>query len=203
MTGAPTIADIGRLMVLTVRDPAAAVRILRGLNLTMAARWTGYALVVVLSAMLSLIVVLTLPDTGDAQNPYQELGRHPVAVAITQGLVILLVAWLMTFAGRVFKGRGSFADGLLLVTWAEAILLSVQVIAWLAILILPGLGMVLTMALVPLFLWLMANMARELHGFSNLPMVFLGMIATAMVAGMALSVLAAALGIVPPMPIEG
>lgn len=44
------LGDLGELAVLTLRNPDAALRVLRGLDLPMAARWTALFLAVVLTS---------------------------------------------------------------------------------------------------------------------------------------------------------
>ena len=56
--------NLGELAVLTLRNPDAALRVLRGLDLPMAARWTALFLAVVLSRMLGVLLLMVLPVTG-------------------------------------------------------------------------------------------------------------------------------------------
>ena len=52
--------DIGELAVLTLRNPDAAMRVLRGLDLPMVARWMALFLAVVLSRMLGVLLLMML-----------------------------------------------------------------------------------------------------------------------------------------------
>ena len=56
--------DIGELAVLTLRNPDAAMRVLRGLDLPMVARWMALFLAVVLSRMLGVLLLMMLPVHG-------------------------------------------------------------------------------------------------------------------------------------------
>ena len=67
-------------------------------------------------------------------------------------------------------------------------------------LILPGVAGLLGLAAVVLFLWLTVQFTKALHGFRNSVKVALGLLGTAFVAGFVLSLIAAALGILPEMP---
>ncbi|MCX8510037.1 MAG: hypothetical protein ORN49_14375, partial [Rhodobacteraceae bacterium] len=110
---------------------------------------------------------------------------------------ILLIAAVMTFAGRLFGGGGRFMDGLLLVVWLEFILTVFAAIQFLTLLALPVLGVILSLLSIPLFLWLLVSFAAALHGFRTLLWVLLGMVGAFVLTVVVLAFVMALLGIDP------
>lgn len=190
-----TLNDLFRLAVLTVREPRAAVAQLRGLNLPMEVRWMGFGLVVALSALLTWAAATLVP--ADVQSPILELGRAPLRMAFAQAGALLIVVWAMAQVGRLFGGQGGFADALLLAVWVQAILIALQAVEFVLMPLFPIVAVLLSIASMALFLYLLAQMVKELHGFRSLAMVAVGMVATAFVLGMILSLLLVALGFAP------
>ncbi|TBN43857.1 YIP1 family protein [Paracoccus subflavus] len=188
------------LIGLSFRDPAQAARTLIGQNWPIQARWMALLASVSVSAILTWIAASlfsTPPATG---TDGVMLVQQPIALAVTQMGAIVLAAGLMSGAGRLFGGTGTFMDALLLTVWIEILLLLVQILQLGVALILPGMAGLLGIAAIVLFLWLTVQFTKALHGFQNGLKVALGLIATVFVAGFVLSLFAASLGILPEMP---
>lgn len=188
--------DFKALLRLTFRDPETAARTLIAAGWPVSARWMALVAAVSISALLATASarMFPLPEGEVAVLP---LTVQPMAMAGMQLAAIVLAAGLMTAVGRMFGGQGRFEDALILTVWIEVVLLIVQLVQIVAALALPSLAGMLGVMAVALFLWLTVQFTKALHGFRSTPKVFLGLIATAFLAGFALSVIAAALGLFP------
>lgn len=188
--------DLQALVGLTFRNPEAAARALIAANWPITARWMALVLAVSVSAVLAWISAQMFP-LPEGEAALLSLTSQPMAMAGMQLVAVVLAAALMAGVGRMFGGQGRFEDALLLTVWIEAVLLIVQLVQVLLAVIMPALSGILGMLAVALFLWLTVQFTKALHGFRSGPKVFLGLIATAFIAGFALSVLAAAFGLLP------
>lgn len=188
-------AKIGDMVVMTLRDPGTALRVLQGLDLPMSVRWMALALAVTLSTLLSTLSLLIFPIP--AGDPMGGLFSVPLMLAGVQFASITLAAFCMAFVGRLFGGRGDFPDALLAIAWIEMILVGLQAMQLLLMLILPGAANVMFFVASGLFLYLVVAVTKALHGFTSTPKVVVGFVGSLFVMGFALSLIAAALGILP------
>lgn len=190
--------DLKPLLGQTFRDPESVARALMAARLPMPARWMGLMLAVTVSALLAWLSsrLFPLPE-GEVEIPVLALTSQPLLLAGIQLFAVLLAAGLMAGVGRMFGGKGSFEDALLLTVWIEFVLLVVQTVQIVASLVLPGLSGILGVAAIALFLYLTVQFTKALHGFTSGIKVLLGIVGTAFVAGFALSFIAAALGLLP------
>ncbi|UXU74092.1 MULTISPECIES: YIP1 family protein [unclassified Paracoccus (in: a-proteobacteria)] len=190
-----TLRELADLVVLTFRDPAAALAVLRRLDLPMSARWMALLLAVTLSALLGRLSLALFPIESD--NPLSQLLSNPMSMAGLQLIIIALAALVVTQMGRAFGGHGTFADALLVVAWIELVLLGVQAMQLVVTLLFPTGGAMLSALSFGLFIYLAVTMTKALHGFKSTFLVALGFVAGAFLLGFLLSLLAAALGIFP------
>lgn len=195
-----TFDDFKALVGLTFRDPVTAARSLIEMNWPLSVRWMGLFLAVSVSALLAWLSSQLFPIPEAEGMPVLSLTAQPLVLAIVQLFAIVLAASLMTGVGRIFGGRGSFEDALLLTVWIEIVLLLVQVVQLGASLILPGLSGILGILAIVLFVWLTVQFTKALHGFTSGGKVLLGLIGTAFIAGFVLSIIAASFGLLPEVP---
>jgi hypothetical protein len=194
--------ELKGLIGLTFRDPQQAARILIAQGWPLSARWMGLVLAISVSAILAYLSaqIFPAPDLGGEMAPVLNLTYTPMALAGMQLVAITLAAGLMSGVGRMFGGRGSFEDALLLTVWIEVMLLLVQVVQVLLSLVVPGVAGMLGIAAIAMFLWLTVQFTKELHGFTSNLKVTLGLFGTALAAGFLLSFIAAAFGLFPEVP---
>lgn len=188
--------DVKFLLRETLRNPQVAARRIIALDLPPQVGWLGLALVAVL-ALIMLRLTLLAFGAGSDLNSAGALMRHPVWGVVAQAGFILLTAACMTFAGRPFGGRGRFPDALLLVVWLQFVLVLVGLVQFLTLLVLPPLGGLIALLSIPLFLWLLVNLAAALHGFVNPLLVLLGLIVTFFLTAIVVAVLLSLAGIDP------
>ena len=168
--------ELGELAVLTVRDPDAAMRALRGLDLPLVARWMALFLAVVLSRMLGVVLMILLPVTGN--DPLAQLLSDPMTMAGIEFFVMVLTAFFVTHIGRMFGGTGTFADALLAVAWIELLLVVLMAVQVVMLVLLPGTVDLLGMIAGALSIYLTVTMTKALHGFTSIirvAMVYFGL----------------------------
>jgi hypothetical protein len=152
-------------------------------------------IVALLTALISALVSQIAADTGDTAPM---VSFTPLQWAVVQVASMFVGAAVITGAGRWFGGHGTLPQAVILLAWAEFIVLMVQVAQVLALFILPPLTLVLAIAGIGLTLWLIVNFIAELHGFTSLIKVFFAMIAVSFALIMVLAtILATVLGAPP------
>ena len=179
----------------SVADPRGVARALMAMNLPMEARWLGMAVTVALSVLLTqmALLVMQVPSGGQLGG----MMGSPVSAAITQLGIMLALSLGIGHVGRMLGGRGNFPDALLLVTWAEFVLVLLQVVQMVAALIFPFSSVLIGFAGVALFFWQLTQFTAELHGFTNPVKVFFGLLAGFFAAAFALVVVLSILGVSP------
>lgn len=195
-----TFDDFKALIGLSFRDPNAAAHALMGQGWPIQARWMALLAAVSLSALLASLAAVLFSTPAPDGTQVVILSHQPMVLALMQFGAIVMAAGLMSSVGRMFGGHGRFEDALLLTVWIEVLLLVVQAAQLVVSLVLPGVAGMLGLAALVLFLWLTVQFTKALHGFRSSAKVALGLIGTAFVAGFVMSLIAAALGILPEMP---
>ncbi len=178
----------------TLTQPQAVARALIEWNPPTQARWLGLAVVVVLSACLGLagqvIASAMVPDT-------EELSFNPIPLIVLQAVILVYAAAAMTFVGRMGNGVGNFRDALLLMSWAEFVMVMLQVVQLVLIMVAPATLGVTTILLLFLMFYLVVNFAAALHGFRNLAVVAIGTIITFFASAFAAGLILMILGVMP------
>lgn len=181
MTVGERILSLARL---TLQDPRQATRALLSEGVPMRARTGGLLLVAVVSAVFASLQLGSAPQALDPLSAF--MLASPFRAAVVQWLFLALTVVLVHRVGRVFGGRGSFPDALLVVVWLQLLTLAIQVLQLAATLIAPPLAGIIGLGGFVLFLWLMTAFIAELHGFRSRGLVFLGMVLTALGVGLVL-----------------
>lgn len=182
-----TLGDrILALARLTLQDPRQATRVLLAEGVPMRARTGGLLLVAVVSAVFASLQLGTSPQALDPLSAF--MLASPFRAAVVQWLFLALTVFLVHRVGRAFGGRGSFPDALLVVVWLQLLTLAIQVLQLAATLIAPPLAGIIGLGGFVLFLWLMTAFIAELHGFASRGLVFLGMVLSALGAGLVLGI---------------
>ena len=183
---------------LTLRDPEAAMAYLRGLRLTTP---DILAAAVAITAISTLLGWPALAGTAfEDGTVWAMFARHPMVFAAAQLAATLFGAALMAGAGRAFGGGGHFTDCLLALVWVQLILVVLEAIQAVLMLLFPPVAGILSLLGFALFFYLIVRLATAVHGFNNPTLVLFGMIATLLLAGVALSIIVGALGLLPEPP---
>lgn len=189
--------DIYALAVLTVRDPVAAARRLIGLGLPAAVRAQALVLVAILAVLMISLTARALP--ADDLTGLGRLMQAPLPGLAIQLGSILLIAALMAGVGRLFGGRGRFADALLLMVWLEFLTLPLSLLQLLLLLVLPLATLPAALVGMALFCWIFLVFAATLHGFRRLWPVAAASLVTLIGVSFVLGMLLVALGYEPVM----
>jgi len=169
----------------TIQDPRAGARAVMAMNLPMNTRWTAFALAITGSTLMTILAVRLSP--AGAELAVQQVLASPLALALMQGIVMLIAVQLMHRVGRLAGGQGDFADALVLMTWLQIILMMVQVLQLALEVVAPMAADVLGLFGLGLMFWLLTHFVAELHGFKSLGTVFAGIIGTAIAASFAMA----------------
>ncbi len=152
-----------------------------------------FAFVVVLSILLGdLVALMTGPIT---EGPLA--GRSPMMLGLIQAAFLFIMIHAVYRIGRLFGGTGAFDEAALLVIWLQFIFVLVQVVQVFALLLIPPLIGLITVAALGLFFWLLVNFIAVLHGFTSLGTVFMMTIASGFAILFALTFILALLGFAP------
>lgn len=172
------------LAKLTLQDPRQATRALLAEGVPIPARTAGLILVAVLSALLASLQIELSPQDLDPLSAL--MLASPFRAAVVQWGFLALSVVLIHRVGRAFGGTGAFPDSLLIVVWLQCLTLILQLLQLAAGIIAPPLAGIIGLGGFALFLWLMTHFIAELHGFRSRGLVFVGMVLTAIAAGLVL-----------------
>ncbi|WP_136682027.1 YIP1 family protein [Falsirhodobacter xinxiangensis] len=172
-----TLSNVLSLVGLTLRDPREGLRAVLSQPLGLSERWLVFALSIILPTLLIAAGTILIPMPDGALFPFP-----PVTLAILQGVAMGVMVVLTYLVGRWRGGRGSFADCLLTVSWLQIVMVAMQAALLLVELALPPLAAILSIVATLLMFWLLTNFVVEVHGFTSLPMTFLGIMGAMFVA---------------------
>lgn len=155
-----------------------------------------FEMAVVVSALNVIIAILiSLFQPTPVETVFDPLLANPILFAIIQLMLLMLSALTIFLVGRLFGGQGEFDQALLLSVWVQVLMLIVQVLMIPVIILAPGLAVSLNMLFYFYFTYLMVVFIAELHGFSSLWKVFMGIIATSFALSFVVMFLIALIGL--------
>lgn len=170
----------------TLRDPRAGARAVMDLRLPLPVMWTALALTAVMSAILLHVSFALLTPAERGMVP---LLPGPFESVVLQSAVIVVTALLAHYLGRMRGGQGSFPEALILMIWLQAILLAFQALQIVALVALPAVTDLIGLLVLGVFMWLLTAFVAELHRFSSMGKVFLGIVGAILAVAMVLSLL--------------
>lgn len=133
-----------------------------GMNVPREALWPGFFLMVILSVLLMYVgqsAELSVAAGGSTPSPFIMLGATCVISIAYVGAL-----WKV---GQAMGGEGSFDDALLLTVFLQAILFAAQIVELILTLTIPPIGMVFSLLLIFLAVWININFVAALHGFES------------------------------------
>lgn len=182
------LASIVKAAQQSVQTPRAAARQVMALNLPLNIAAMALMAVAILTGLISALVQIMAQSSPGGEGAVM-VALSPVQWALVQILAMFVGAGLITAVGRSFGGHGTLPQAVVLLAWAEFIVLLVQIVQVAAMFILPPFALILAFVGLGLTAWLLVNFIAEMHGFSSLLKVFFGLVG----AGFALIVLLATL----------
>lgn len=198
MADAPKNALIERfvsLARLTFQDPRHAAMVVRD---DVELRFIAMPVAVIVISLGTILSILSLWLTGG--TPAGALGQligAPLAFAIVQLLMLLVVAIAIVRIGRLFGGQGQFWPTLTLMVWLQTLMLAAQVVIFVVGLLAAGLSALLSLAVSIYFLWLTLIFIAASHKFQSLLLVFLISVGSIFVFSFVAAIVLATLGFEP------
>ena len=184
-------AELRYVVQLTLQNPRAAARHLMGWQLPISAVWLALALMAVVSALLSTLALLLTPMQSEPtmiEPGIKAMLQNPLQVALLQAVVMVVMAMLAQGVGRLFGGKGNFADALVLIAWTEALLCALQLVQIVLMLGSPSLGAAIGLFGMVLFVWVLSNFIAEMHSFASAGKVLFGIIGTVLAVSVLIAI---------------
>ena len=160
----PDFGAFLRLFGETMRDPAATGRQISMLRWPHQIGWMGLGAITALTVIAVHLVVMTSGTT----EATAALGSRPFADTVLLGALNVLFIFVLYYAGRAMGGAGSFGGTLLVMTWFQAVVLTLVVIQLIAALIAAPMAGLVALIAMGLQIWCLMHFLNELHGFENL-----------------------------------
>ena len=208
-------AVLSDLMRESFQDPRAATRRVINLQLPRQSWWQALLVIITVSVLLEQLLFwvsfggVTLPDPETLNVQERQVlsmtrfyAENPLLmVGLQIGLAVIAI-YAITIIGRLCGGTGIYDDALAMVTWFQAIILTLQVIQTIVGIVLPPLsGMAAVITLV-LHFYLLTMFIAEIHGFERPGMVFMMIGLTILGFAVVFSVLLSLFGVtfMPELP---
>lgn len=187
-------ADLPGMIMESIRDPQESATKLMSTAPPREALWTALALVAVLSTLLSQFGFML---SGGSEAAMGVLDSGPLIMAFIGAFFIVLTVFLVFWIGRACGGTGSFEETLLLIVWLQVIFVAVQIAQMVLALVAPFMTLMVVVASVGLFFYLLTHFIVALHGFRSAGMVFAGIVISAFGVLFVVGLVMAMLGIAP------
>ncbi len=171
----------------TVKDPRAGARAVLEMGLSLQTGATALLLMAVCSTMLSSVIFLYSPMRDDPE--LAKVFGNPVLLAAVQVAVLALMALVIHVVGRRFDGKGDLAGAVVLTAWLEFVLVLLQVMQLVSLFLPPVIAEALGLLGFVLFIWLLVEFIKELHGFASAIKVLFMILATFLATLFAISLL--------------
>jgi hypothetical protein len=152
------------LAVLTVTDPAAAARVVLGLDLPREMLWTALLLVSVLNTLLFSLNTMLVGGTAGLPELFQSPAVY--FFFVTGGLILIILSIFWT--GRAMGGAGNMGDLMALVIWLQFLRVGVQAAVLVLMLAVPLLAALLVLAAAIAGVWILVHFVNAAHGFGSL-----------------------------------
>jgi hypothetical protein len=162
-----TPGGLARLLLLTLRAPASAARLLVTLHLSRPVLWQILALVTIVSVLIVALSPGPMPEAGPAAGP-QPVQLSPFAYAAILAASLVMLVFALHFTGGALGGTGSFAGALTLVIWLEVLATAVRLVQTVAMFVSPALGGLVSLLGLALLFWTLINFINVLHSFESL-----------------------------------
>lgn len=156
-----TLQMLSSLVVLSLRDPAQAARMLLVNRPTRQVLWMALALVIVLNTILFELANLLQPA------PMPVFLSDPFRFLMLVAAAILALCFALHRLGRAFGGQGSLDDILVIVIWLQVLRILVQALMLLLMISVPILTILVAFAAMILGIWISVHFVNEAHGFAS------------------------------------
>ena len=168
------------LVKTTLTDPKRAAEYLMNLRrgVSSEALWSAVILAAVLNALVISLGMTVLPPTPEQIAHLPRVFFQPGLLVIVAAGAMVLMVFVLHWAGRMLNGQGDLRDMLVAITWLQIIQVGLQLaVLVLALVALPLAGLA-NMAAFLWGLWILIAFVDRVHGFDN-PLKALGVLAMA------------------------
>jgi len=177
-----------QLAIFSIREPRNGLRHVLDLGFRIRSVFETALLVSIMGTLLSVATIRLSPTNLDAFA--LTVVSAPAFFTMVQLLTMAIVSTVLYWAGRIFGGKGNFTECMTAIVWLQVILLLFQIAQFVAQIILPFLGFVVTLLGFVAAFYLIVNFVKEVHGFrsgiavvAGILIIFLG---TGVIIGMLL-----------------
>jgi hypothetical protein len=152
----------------TVRDPEAAGRAVMEIAMSRRDVWLAVIAVAALNAVFSTLLGLLSPAPPPDAQSVPVISLSPLPQALLIGGLLVLLAHVLTWVGRMFGGTGQIDDMLKLMIWMQVVAMVLQAANLVILLALPLLGGFLVIVIVVIMLRVLISFVKVGHGFDGL-----------------------------------
>ncbi len=156
--------DFKSLAIQTLKDPARAADRVLALGLDPATIWAGFALNVVLSALLYGIQAASLGLAGNALFP----GLSPMIFALFLAGLQLSYAWASILSARWLGGQAPLLQVLSLLVWLRFLNIAAQAVAIVLAFLSPPVALLFNVAAAFYGLYVLAHFTNVAFGLNSL-----------------------------------
>lgn len=192
MTITPQFA--GRALWGAMVDPATAARHVLGWNISAGNRWAALVLVAICNVLMLALLQAVSPVPVVLQD--QGLVLTPFSYAVIILVFLFLLVYTIYHIGRMFGGQGTVEDSLTIIILFQTISVALEVVQVGLVLISPQIASLFGIVSLAILVRCMLQFVNVMHRFDSLGKsafaLFLAVIATALIAGIVLTVLGVA-----------
>ena len=186
---------LAKVLVASFSNPRLAARMVLGQNFSNS---EIFGLAVLVAIVLTFANSFVGYFVANANAPGVEfIRKQPILTAVFQLVGIPIGAAISLGLSRLFGGKGSFRDTMVVFIWLNSAMVLVQVVFVFALPIIAPMADALGLAALVWALVAYACGLVEIHGFKNVYLVIAALIGLGIVFLIAITVLATYLGLVP------
>jgi hypothetical protein len=177
-----------------VVDPATAARQALDLRMGLPNLWTALALVAVLNVLMLALLQAVSPVPMVMQE--QGMVLTPFSYAVIISVFLFLLVYTLYHIGRMMGGQGTVEDSLTIVVLFQCVAVALEAVQVVLVIVSPPIAGIFGLISLAIMLRCILNFVNVMHRFANLGKAFLAVlfavIATALIAGIVLTVLGVA-----------
>ncbi len=189
--------NLKSLTIVTLRSPRTAARKVLDLEATRGQVWGAFIAMILLSVVLTGLgqILFPLPP----EDVFAMFQLSPFGGAALLAIITLALTSAVVAIGRVFGGVGTLDGGLRLIAWMQAVLIALQAVQLVLLFLLPPVAVLIGLASIGIFGWLLLNFVAELHRFPGLGQAVIVVLLAFALASFVLLSLISSFGLIPPM----
>lgn len=162
------VATLTGLIGQTFRQPAVVASEIVKLRLPHAVGWMALG-VVTIATVIIISIERLIPGRPEMIS---DLGGNPFFDALFLGAMTVVFIFVLYYAGLAMGGKGTFGATLLIMTWFQTIVLVLVIVQMLAVLLVPSIATLVSLAGFGLQLWCLMHFLNVLHDFNSLGKAF-------------------------------